>query len=275
MPLCKAPTTPNQALQRTRSAVTACAPDHHRLSTHRHSPCLLRVSLSLGSLGDSSLLVKTSLLFTIGRAAMFLSAGTVAAMEPTVPAIVITDEEAAATGREERAIYAEFRKLEIARPMVQTYPVEHKIRKQHIAALRSLYSRAVALQKKHWSSEPAIAIHTELNHFSIVIPNEHRWKINDPQTVEPKVLIAPKTRITYYLESDGRHVSAISPDGKILWHRDPFNDAGLWPYRVSKPVITYFEFAPDEKPGLAIGFNSSQFGTMDFAKGSFEFHGQD
>ena len=219
--------------------------------------------------------MKANLLCILCRAAMFLSAGTVAAKEPTAPAIVITDEEAAATGREERAIYAEFRKLEIARPMVQTYPPDHKTRKQHVAALRSLYGRAVALQKKHWSFVPAVAIHTELNHFGVVIPNEHRWQINDPQTVEPKVLIDPKTRITYYLESDGRHVAAISSDGKILWHRDPFNDAGLWPYRVSKPVITYFEFAPDDKPGLAVGFNSSQFGAMDFTKGSFEYHGQD
>lgn len=206
---------------------------------------------------------------------MFLSAAAVEAKELPVQPIVIAEEEAAATAREERAIYAEFRKLEIARPMVQTYPADHKIRKQHVAALRGLYSRAVALQKRHASFVPVVAIHTELNHFGIVIPNEQRWRINDPQTVESKVLIDPKTRITYYLESDGRHVSAISPDGKILWQRDPFNDAGLWPYRVSKPVITYFEFAPDDKPGLAVGFSSSQFGAMDFAKGSFAYGGQD
>jgi len=233
--------------------------------------------LRLGGLGDSPGLVKTSFALVLVCAAISLSIGTGvhAANEPPVPVIVISDEETAATSREERAIYAEFRKLETARPMVQTYPPDHEIRKQHVAALRSLYSRAVALEKKHWSFQPAVAIHTELNHFGIVIPNEHRWQINDPQTVEPKVLIDPKTRISYYLESDGRHVSAISPDGKILWHRDPFNDAGLWPYRLSKPVITYFEFAPEEKPGLAIRFNSSQFGAMDFAQGSFEFHGQD
>ena len=169
------------------------------------------------------------------------------------------------------AIVAEFRKLEKARPAVQTYPADHKTRKEHISALQSLYRRARKIQ----DNMVAITIHTELNHFGIVIPNEHRWRINDTQTVEPKLLVDPKTRISYYLESDGRHVSAISPDGKILWHRDPFNDAGLWPYRVSKPVITNFNLARDAKQGIAIVFNSSQFGWMDFAKGSFEFGGQD
>ena len=43
--------TPNHALQRTGSAVTAPAADHHRLSTHRQVPRPLRLSLSLGSLG--------------------------------------------------------------------------------------------------------------------------------------------------------------------------------------------------------------------------------
>ena len=33
--------------------------------------------------------------------------------------------------------------------------------------------------------------------------------------------------IVFYVESDGRHVSAISPEGKILWSRDPFLDAHL------------------------------------------------
>ena len=42
--------TPNHALQRTGSAVTAPAADHHRLSTHRQVPRPLRLSLSLGSL---------------------------------------------------------------------------------------------------------------------------------------------------------------------------------------------------------------------------------
>jgi hypothetical protein len=45
------PTSPNHALQRTGSAVTAPAADHHHLSTHRQVPRPLRLSLSLGSFG--------------------------------------------------------------------------------------------------------------------------------------------------------------------------------------------------------------------------------
>lgn len=44
-------TSPNHALQRTGSAVTAPAADHRRLSTPRQVPRPLRLSLSLGSFG--------------------------------------------------------------------------------------------------------------------------------------------------------------------------------------------------------------------------------
>ena len=43
--------TPNHALQRTATSVTACAADRRHLSTHRHSPRQPPPSLSLGSLG--------------------------------------------------------------------------------------------------------------------------------------------------------------------------------------------------------------------------------
>ena len=43
--------TPNNALQPTRLRVTACAPNHRRLSTHRHRPRRSGVWLSLGALG--------------------------------------------------------------------------------------------------------------------------------------------------------------------------------------------------------------------------------
>jgi hypothetical protein len=46
---------PNQALQRTGSAVTAPATDHRRLSTHRQVPRPLRLSLSLGALGVTTI----------------------------------------------------------------------------------------------------------------------------------------------------------------------------------------------------------------------------
>ena len=33
----------------------------------------------------------------------------------------------------------------------------------------------------------------------------------------PQVLQDSKTKVIYYLESDRRHVSAIDPEGKLLW----------------------------------------------------------
>ena len=46
------PTPPHHALQRTGAPAPAPAADHRRLSTHRQVPRPLRLSLSLGSLGD-------------------------------------------------------------------------------------------------------------------------------------------------------------------------------------------------------------------------------
>jgi hypothetical protein len=44
--------SPNTALQRTRSAVTAHAPTIFAPAAFPHGPRLLRASLTLGSLGD-------------------------------------------------------------------------------------------------------------------------------------------------------------------------------------------------------------------------------
>ena len=32
-----------------------------------------------------------------------------------------------------------------------------------------------------------------------------------------RVIQDPKTKVIYYLESDLRHIAALSPDGKLLW----------------------------------------------------------
>jgi hypothetical protein len=87
--------------------------------------------------------------------------------------------------------------------------------------------------------------------------------------------------ITFYVESDGRHVAAISGEGKVLWNRDPFVEGKLEAYRVQKPQIVFIgkpnESMAKRHPGkfVAINFNSSQAGIMDFEKGDFTFLGQD
>ncbi|SPE60187.1 exported hypothetical protein [Verrucomicrobia bacterium] len=101
--------------------------------------------------------------------------------------------------------------------------------------------------------------------------NESLSSGNDP-TVAPLTLFDTNSRTLFYLESDGRHVSAIGADGKLEWCRDPFVDAQLQPYRFKKPLIHTFIF---HQGMIGIAFDSTQFGDLDPKTGDFTFHGQD
>ncbi len=99
----------------------------------------------------------------------------------------------------------------------------------------------------------------------------------------PQVYKDPRSGALLYVETDGRHVSAISLDGKLLWSRDPFTDAHLSFYRTEKPQIVYIgpvkKFAQIDggKPNEFVGvrFNSSQFGLLRISSGEFQLLGQD
>jgi hypothetical protein len=88
--------------------------------------------------------------------------------------------------------------------------------------------------------------------------------------------------VIIYVETDGRHVVAISPDGRILWRKNPFVDAALEPYRGPHPTIDFVgSFGPrcvlrpeDLGKVFCLSFSSSQFGEMDIATGKFTFSGQ-
>jgi hypothetical protein len=103
----------------------------------------------------------------------------------------------------------------------------------------------------------------------------------------------PETKVLFYVESDGRHLAAIGPDGKLLWVRNPFEDKGLCPYRSARPVIRSIEpydipadnakrIAEDMKRRGAdpshrfiwIEFDSSQFGEVDQTTGDFLYEGR-
>ena len=88
---------------------------------------------------------------------------------------------------------------------------------------------------------------------------------------------------TLYVETDGRHVAAISEDGKLLWNREPHEDARVSRYRTDKPQIIYvgpiakssrYARQKSEK-SAAITFNNSQFGLLRIDNGEFQFLGQD
>jgi hypothetical protein len=111
----------------------------------------------------------------------------------------------------------------------------------------------------------------------------------NPATAKSMAYKDSRTFISFYVESDGRHVAAIGPDGKLLWVRNPFEDQNLCPYRNARPVIS--ELATTEiSSGMAdvmqsrgmnpshkfleIKFDSSQFGVLDETTGDFFFAGQ-
>ena len=94
----------------------------------------------------------------------------------------------------------------------------------------------------------------------------------------PQAYKHPSGGTLFYIETDGRHVAAISNDGKLLWSRDPYKDAHLPFYRTDKPQIVYIGPAPNwyKQVGVVgISFNNSQAGVLKISNGDFKFLGQD
>jgi len=99
-------------------------------------------------------------------------------------------------------------------------------------------------------------------------------KNNDNETIAPFVFRDFDSGVMFYVESNGRHISAIAPTGSVLWHRNPFQEAHLCAYRVSKPLIIGLEPWPGANESLVVRYNSSQFGTISKSTGEFRFLGQ-
>ena len=47
----------------------------------------------------------------------------------------------------------------------------------------------------------------------------------DPARANPLSYEDPGTSITFYVESDGRHLAAMDSQGNLLWVRNPWEDA--------------------------------------------------
>jgi hypothetical protein len=99
----------------------------------------------------------------------------------------------------------------------------------------------------------------------------------DPGRATPMSYMDPKTLITFYVESDGRHLAAIDADGKLLWVRNPWEDSHVFcQYRTPRPVIASLkqtELASDPKylksrganlkhTFLNLQFDSSHYGLL-------------
>jgi hypothetical protein len=116
-------------------------------------------------------------------------------------------------------------------------------------------------------------------------PRAEGQYVNRALSFRGPIAYADKTlKTVFYVESDGRHLSAIAFDGRILWTRNPFVDAKLKPYRSDEPKIVGIgpsqalglRRSPDPKATfIGIEFDSTQFGIVDSKNGDFFFMGQD
>ena len=89
--------------------------------------------------------------------------------------------------------------------------------------------------------------------------------------------------IIFRVESDGRHVTAMNPDGRILWSKDTLADSHLESYRTNNAHIVYIHKADADnvllrgKKGdfIAISFNkisrAELFGILDVKTGDFSY----
>jgi hypothetical protein len=127
-----------------------------------------------------------------------------------------------------------------------------------------------------------------------VIKKEERPKPDyapwDPARAESLSYKDPGTSIIFYVESDGRHLAAMDSQGKLLWVRNPWEDAHAFcPYRTARPVVASLKAAELTELGwsslksvggnpkhrfIAIEFDSSQFGVLDESTGDFFAEGQ-
>jgi hypothetical protein len=120
-----------------------------------------------------------------------------------------------------------------------------------------------------------------------VKPDYVQW---DPKRAKPKAYKDARTSIYFYVESDGRHIAAIAPEGTLLWIRNPFEDKPVFcQYRTPRPVISYIAAteisrqlsdalkswgASLDHKYLEVRFDSSQFGVLDETTGDFFPEGQ-
>jgi hypothetical protein len=111
----------------------------------------------------------------------------------------------------------------------------------------------------------------------------------DPSLARSFTYKDPRTSITFYVESDGKHVASIDADGKLRWVRNPYKESGLDPSGTRTPVIDGIEVAElppadyakflqrfgfkAENQHIRIRFASLQFGLMDEKTGDFILEG--
>ena len=106
-------------------------------------------------------------------------------------------------------------------------------------------------------------------------PYVYPGKVRQFKEKRPFVLKDKKTGWIFYLESNRRFISAIDKNGKVVWHCDPFEQAGLESYRFEQPVVRWMGFLTNDDSLIRIVYDSSQFGDLNKKDGKFTYQGQD
>jgi len=110
----------------------------------------------------------------------------------------------------------------------------------------------------------------------------------DPSLARSFTFQDSRTAITFYVESDGKHVAAIDAAGKLLWVRSPLKERDPSDTRI--PVIDGIKVAEPPVPQsvrwlqqhgfksdhahIRITFTDRSFGTMDERTGDFILEGR-
>ena len=115
----------------------------------------------------------------------------------------------------------------------------------------SISACALTAQALAGSAVPAQQSKCEVwaNKWATEHPNADPMTMSMPILFFPKASAPPpqppfayrdaKNGITFYVESDGRHLAAIDASGKVLWVRNPFVDDDMCPYRSPHPYIAW------------------------------------
>jgi hypothetical protein len=87
-----------------------------------------------------------------------------------------------------------------------------------------------------------------------------------------KIIQDPKTKVIYYLESDSRHIAALSPDGKFIWCCEIVPASA--PRRVH---IISFSFDKNEDRVIDVESNpvGPAYGVIDKRTGHYLLQGED
>lgn len=119
--------------------------------------------------------------------------------------------------------------------------------------------------------------------------NRPKYALWNPDSAKPLSFKDPRTSISFYVESDGRHLAAIDSTGTLLWVRSPIQDSHFCPRGNPRPSISEIvlvEINPTVAEKMRHGgrmdpshlfveikFDSSQYGVVDETNGAIQIWG--